>query len=110
MLADTSGSAALGGALDLLFGTFTPTRTESLPIVTISGGGTLSGTFSNFPTNGQTVGTFDGVPWYIKYNPGSNGSVVITSINPVPEPGSLTLLAAAGVGWLVRRRARASIG
>jgi sugar lactone lactonase YvrE len=102
VLADIGGNVTLGGNLNLAFGSFATNGTEQIKIVTASGGGTLSGVFANFPTSGQSIGTFNGENWAIYYTPGTNGSVLLVA---VPEPGGLSLLGAAGVaGWRLRRR------
>ncbi len=96
-------NAALGGTLALdwtgLAGSSDSTR---LWILENDTAGTLSGTFGNY-ANGALLGNYDGRDWFLWYgadaatgNLTGGNDVLIT---PVPEPGVLFMLLAAGLAF-----------
>lgn len=106
----TSGAISLGTMTNLslvINAGLTPTMTDFFVIIN-SGGGTLSGAFANFPTDGQIVASnvnMQGIDYRIWYGTyaGFPNSVVIS---PVPEPATVLGICAVGFGavGLIRRR------
>jgi hypothetical protein len=81
----------------------------TFPIILTGAGSSVTNFFSNFPTDHMTVFTDSttGSLYRIYYGsyPGQSGNVVISGINPVPEPAHVILactIAAGLFGW--RRR------
>jgi autotransporter-associated beta strand protein len=88
---------------------FDPTGT-TLTLIDNRGTAAVSGTFAGLP-EGATyqLGQFNGTTYFgtISYAGGDGNNVVISNIQPVPEPGSLLLAGAAVLGlsgWLRRWR------
>ena len=93
-----TGPITLGGLLDVSFiGGEGVTYDDELVILA---GSSLTGVFSNAPTEGSTL-TFDGVTFSVSY---LNNQVTLSNFE-IPEPSSLTLLG-LGVMMLVRKRRR----
>lgn len=109
-----AGNVALDGTFTATFSVFSPTITDRIYVINNLGGGTLTGTFSNYTTSGSVVANYGGFDWLIYYNAdsftgdlmGGNDVVLV----PVPEPAHLLLISTAGLGLgaLVRRRLRRS--
>jgi len=114
-----SGNISLGGTLSATIGISSPTENQRIIIITNTGTGSLTGTFSNY-ANGATVATSGGFDWKIYYGSaadpygGTDGNdvVIVAKLAPVPEPGSIVAVCAliAGTGTMIRRwrRRRAS--
>ena len=105
-------NVTLSGTLtDLFSGSGWSNAGDKLWIINNQSTGTLSGVFSNFPTSGQFVTTFDGKAWQIYYNANfatqalnGGNDVVLTA---VPEPGTLALvLLGVCATFSLRRRRR----
>ena len=106
LISDTaSRNVSLSGSLSLAWsGTGWSSLTDKLWIVKNDTAGSIAGTFSNYLTNGMSVGNYDGKTWNIWYGADfatgntSGGNDVLLA--PVPEPSTLVLLAASLVGLL----------
>lgn len=98
-LLSVSGTATLGGSLDVSFlGGGTLNYSDSVVILSA---GTLVGTFSNAPTEGSKL-SFDGIQFSVSY---LNNMVTLTQFH-VPEPGSMLLLTGILGCAVLRRRGR----
>ena len=97
----SSGNMALAGALALYedaANEATTTAGQSFIILQTTGSGVLSGAFSNI-ASGQTLTTTDGTASFVvTVNEGTDGDVVLSDFQMVPEPGA--------VGVIARRRWR----
>ncbi len=97
----TTGPVSLAGSLNVTFGAFTPNDNDIL--ILINNSGALSGTFQY--ADKAEIGTFDGFNWYITYEASDSGAPSLSGGNDVaiytqavPEPATLTLLAAGAIG------------
>jgi len=103
-----AGVITLGGELKLTqFNGYTPDPAVSLTVVDSSFSNGITGTFTNI-ASGQRLTTTDGAgSWLVTYDPGNTTSdVVISDYQPIPEPGSLGLLALGASGLMLGRRRR----
>jgi fibronectin-binding autotransporter adhesin len=83
---------------------FTPNSVYTI----ISATSAVTNTFANL-SNGSTVAANNGSTYLVEYNYNSGYNVdLVSQTAPTPEPGSLSLLGVAAMGFLGRRRRRAS--
>jgi autotransporter-associated beta strand protein len=108
-----TGSVTLGGAtLDvLLAGTYTPAATDKLFIIDNQGAGAISGTFNGLGEGSSfTIGSTTAfITYQGDFTSGnlSGGNDVAIIFTPVPEPGLVLFVAAAGLAAAgLRRRLR----
>ena len=103
---NVSGTAVLGGTLQLRFVNGFASTVTSADTFTILSSSGLSGSFLNVPTTSTRLGTFDGGGSFLVNYVGN--SVTLTNFSPIPEPSTYALLA-LGVGVLAalsRRQAK----
>lgn len=80
----------IDGALEVtLIGGYTPTYGQEWKVMTVSGGGTIEGTFDSVETDWEYSLKDGGTSLYVKY---------------VPEPAALSLLSLGGLVLIRRRR------
>lgn len=110
----TAGNVTLGAgvaSLSLLPSGYTPASTDAFVVINNTGGGTLTGTFAGFPDQSIVASNVlgSGIDYLIYYGTysGFPTSVVIA---PVPEPGTVLAICAAGAGvvGMIRRRRKAN--
>lgn len=112
LLNSGTGNVTLSGTLaDNFSGSSWSSLGDTLWILRNDTAGTLTGAFSNYATNGQSIGNYDGKTWQIWYgadfatNSLTGGNDVALFAIPVPEPSSLAMLAFGMISlWLFRRK------
>lgn len=105
-------NVSIGGTLATNFtGGNWAADSDSLWIVNNNSTGTLTGTFSNFPTNGQSIGIYAGKEWFINYgadfgaNALTGGNDVALFAVAIPEPATYGVLILGALGFgLLRTR------
>ncbi len=105
-------NVSLSGTLLLAWsGTGGSSANEKLWIIRNDTSGELEGMFSNYNTNGASVGSYGGRLWNIYYDADAEhewlsggNDVLLMATTPIPEPGSPALLLSLGAAmWLARR-------
>jgi hypothetical protein len=77
---------------------------QSFIVLQATGSGVLSGAFSNI-ASGQIITATDGTASFlVTINQGSNGDVVLSDFQVIPEPGVAGLLSVGGIMVMRRRR------
>jgi len=95
-----NGDLELGGELELvLLDGYTPDETDVFDVVMANG---ITGFFGNIADGGR-LATGDGGGFF-QVNYGSGGIVQLSQFTAVPEPGAATILMAACLTLLARRR------
>jgi hypothetical protein len=105
----STGNMTLAGSLALYVDAAneaTTTAGQSFIILQATGSGVLSGAFSNI-ASGQTLTTADGTASFVvTINEGTDGDVVLSDFQMVPEPGMASVMGAVAAMGMMRRRRR----